>query len=256
MSTFTPTTGGPAALVNILNRIKADFDGAVLTAGAAGLTSMTRSAKPVKRMHQHVGDLVVAERIPQSWVGLEQSIATRFGDKRQDVVVIPRGRTKPTGETTLSIGVKSAMRGIQKNKDNHFSGIRAEMFNLHETFPNIVCGHVLIIAVKEWDTAAAQGREIAYKRLSPNTLAEMIQRYGRVSGRKTGESIGDAERLALILADFSTTPVTHYKTVADLERDGFLHADSGLTLTGLDIDTFAADLIGEHRSRHTGANRL
>jgi len=253
---YVVTPAPQPSLTQVLSEIKNDFDTAAMTGGHTGLTSLTRSARPITRLHQHVADLLVRAGIAPNCVDLEVSISTLFGDKRQDVVAIPRGRNRPTGASTLSVGLKGQMYGIQKNLDNHFSSVRAELLNLHEMHGEIVCGHVHLVNVMEWDTKAAKQHRVAYKKLSPTTLAAMVHRYGIISGRQVKQSHGFAERLALVLVDFSQRTPVVYTDVADLERDEFLPAGSGLSLIDLTLDGFADDLVAVHRSRYFGANRL
>lgn len=261
-SNYVPTTGGPEPLSKVLTEVKKKFDEGAL-GGPGGLLSQTRGAGPIKLLHQHVADLLLQAGIPASSLGFEKEIPTRFGDKRQDVVAIPRGINKPAGSTTLSVSVAGQFYGIQKNKDNSFSKARAELLNLHEKNEGIVLAHVQVVAVVGWDSKklkAQRARREAYapeySSLSPMTLAETIDRFSKINRRQADGSPGDAERVALVLADFSQKTPLVFTEIAALEDAGMLPKDSGLSLDHLTLDDFAADLLTAHRSRHTGANRL
>lgn len=253
---WTPGPAGPQALAAALSQIKAGYDEAAAQGGTA-LTSLTRSAKPIKILHSYIGNILVAAGVDKSKVGFEKGIETLFGSKRQDVVVVPRGAQQSTGASTISIGLKGQLYGIQKNLDNSFSSVRSELLSFHEVHTNMVVAHVHLVALMEWDSAASKARhEVAYKRLSTTTLNEMIDRYAKINARGVGDSEGFAERIALVLVDFSQPVPVVYTEVSDLERGGFLPRNSGLSLDGLTLDRFGEDLLTTHRERFTGAHRL
>ncbi len=260
--TFTPTTGGPEPLDAIFTHIKTEFENRILANGHSAMLSYTRSGRPVALVHQHIGDLLVAAGINAANVQFERTIKTQFGNKRQDVVAVPGGRTMPTGNSTLSVAVKAQLYGIQKNRDNNFSIVRAELLALHEEHPQIVLGNVAVVAVMEWVGKEAKNKRVAYKKLSPKTLSQIIESFAKVSGRNPAAPLtpqgspGNAERVGLIIVDYSKNPAVIYDSVADLERDGFLPQGSGLSLAGLTMLDFATDLLAEHHSRFRGADRL
>lgn len=243
------------SLTDALEAMKKDFEDAWASGGATAMMQRTRTSKSIKRLHRYVANLLIEGGVDAKNIAFERSITTRFSDKKQDVVVIPRGNAKPTGDSTVSVSVSAQMYGVGKNKDNSFSKARSELFNLHEKHPNIVLAHVQVIAIKGLDSKWA-GPEPLYKSLSKRMLAEMIDRYQKINGRQLGGSVGDAERIALLPVDFSQTPPVAYTKISDLERDGFLDANSGLSLDHLTLDDFAPDLLLSHRGRFYGANRL
>ena len=246
----------PRTLDAVLRTIKADHDTAITTSGQAGLHSLTRSAKPIKRLHAYLKDELIAAGVPTRCIDLERAIPTLFGQKNQDVVAIPRGKNHPAGQSTLSIGVKSHLYGMTKNVDNCFSSIRAELLSLHEMHHDIVAGQVHMVALNQWDSDAAKQSRVAMRQLSKEAVASIIHRYALISGRKPGGSDGFSERVALLLVDFSHAAPVVYTDVAQLEADGFLAANSGLSLDHLTLDGFAQDLVEEHRARFVGNNRL
>ena len=256
-SNFTPTKGGPTSLLKVLSKIKNDFDMAAKSnEPERAMLSVSRSAIPIKRLHQHVGDLLIQTKISSDCIDIERSIPTLLGDKRQDLVAIPRGKTKPAGRSTLNIGMKGAFYGVQKNRDNHFNGVRGELLSFHELHSNMVVGQVTILSLMEWDPKKSTSNTVAYKKLSQRTLAEFIDRYNKINLRKPDGSIGLSERVALILVDFSKTTPVVYESIQKLESDGFLMENSGLSLHNVTLSNFASDIVSIHRSRFTGADRL
>jgi hypothetical protein len=125
---------------------------------------------------------------------------------------------------------------------------------------------VHLIAVSEFDSAAANENRVAYKKFSPRSLSDIIHRYGLISGRKIAtdkdtkstisDSDGFAERIALVLVDFSAPTPVVFTNTSSLETAGYLHKDSGLSLDHLTLEGFAEDLLDEHHARFTGPNRL
>lgn len=252
---FTPTPSGPRNTVDVLADIKAGFDAAARV-GSDRMLSYTRSQVPIRLIHQHIGDLLVDARVPAGWIDLERGIPTMFSAKNQDVVVVPRGRKAPVGESTLSIGVKGAFYGIVKNLGNHKAGVRNDLFEMHEQHPDMVIGQVSVIAISGWDSATAGSDITSYSRISPKALAEFIDWYTKVNLRPRGGSDGFAERAALLLVDFSKPIPVLYDKVEDLERDEFLEAGSGLCLDDLTLPGFVPAVLDTHRSRFTGKHRL
>jgi len=227
--------------------------------GHASMLSYTRSQKAIRPVHDYVKALLTRDgNIKVAWTGLEKNIQTRWSNKRQDVVAQPGGFTKGTGESTLAIGLKGHMYGGGRNINNAFSSVRSELTDFHEQHPKMVCGHVHVVALNQWDPKAAGDKRVAFRRLTPGSVATIIDRYSRTSGRALGNSprAGDAERIALVLVDFDQPVPLVYTNVEDLEADGWLKEDSNLRLDGVTLDGFVSDLLREHNHRFQGNHHL
>jgi len=247
------------ALLSVLEGLRDEMTSKIAARGHDGMQSFTRSQDAIRPVHKYVKLLLTRDgSIRATWTGLEVNIQTEWGNKKQDVVAQPGGFKKGTGESTLSIGVKGHLYGDGKNIINSFYSVRGELTDFHEKHAQMVCGHVHVVALSQWDPKAAKDKRVAFRRLTPGAVATIVHRYSRINGRtlETLYRASSAERTALLLVDFDQPVPLVYTNVADLEADGWLDQGSKLTLNGVTLDGFVPDLLREHNLRFQGNHHL
>ena len=204
----------------------------------------------------------------------EKTLAGFLKFKKQDICVFPNnkpqivepldfnglyatGVTEPYGELftehILSVNVRSQLSSIGNNIDTMYERTYAEPLNLHRRLPKMVLGEVYLLSVRELDSAQVALRNVAYK---PHTasVGRYIERYIKgfaALNMRSSQRDDDFkyERVALILADFSQTPVKIYSNNAELNADGILPAGSTADMTNLSYDGFVDRLTEVYDKR-------
>ena len=200
----------------------------------------------------------------------EKTLAGFLKFKKQDVCVFPNnkvpktegidfnglyntGTTEPYGELfsehILSINLRSQLSSLSNNIDTMFERTYAEPLNLHRRVPKMVLGEVYLISVRELDSAQVAQSNAVYKPFTSSTasyLEKYIKGFAALNLRASQRDDDfKYERIALIIVDFSQSPVKIYNTTQDLINDNLLPANSissmdnlnyvGLTRTLLDV---------------------
>jgi hypothetical protein len=167
------------------------------------------------------------------------------------------GVTEPYGELftehILSVNVRSQLSSIGNNIDTMYERTYDEPLNLHRRLPKMVLGEVYLLSVRELDSAQVALRNVAYK---PHTdsVGKYIERYIKgfaALNMRNSQRDDDFkyERVALILVDFSQTPVKIYQNNAELDADSILPAGTTADMTNLSYDGFVDRLIEVYNKR-------
>jgi len=129
----------------------------------------------------------------------------------------------------------------------------AEPLNLHRRLPKMVLGEVYLLSVRELDSAQVALKKVAYKSHTAS-VGRYIERYIKgfaALNMRSSQRDDDFkyERVALILADFSQTPVKIYRNNSELETDGVLPVNSTADMNNLSYNGFADRLIEVYDKR-------
>ena len=177
-------------LQNAVNEIKKSVEAAIKKSGTEGKNNLIRSQKPIKLLHEVVKAELIRNKVnpnllnpPLDQSHGELSLAGFFKKKDQDICVVPNG-VKAKKETlnfqgilygqedkygfdltekSLSINVRSQLSSSSKNFDTLYERTFAEALNLHLRCPKMVLGEFYMIAVNEYDSTAANNKQIKYK---------------------------------------------------------------------------------------------
>ncbi len=266
-------------LQNAVNEIKKSIEAAIKKSGTDGKNNLIRSQKPIKLLHEVVKGELIRNKVnpnllnpPLDQSHGELSLAGFFKKKDQDICVVPNG-VKPKKEIlnfqgilygqedkygfnltekSLSINVRSQLSSSSKNFDTLYERTFAEALNLHLRCPKMVLGEFYMIAVNEYDSTAANNKQIKYKNVKG--VAKHIEKYllsfAAVNNRAT--ITGDHfkyERVCLLIVDFSQKVPKVYNTDAELKQDNLLPAISIATIQNLSFPSFISDLLKIYSTR-------
>ena len=266
-------------LQNALNEIKKSIEAAIKQNGTEGKNNLIRSQKPIKLLHEVVKSEFLNNNVnpdllkpPFNQSNGELSLAGFFKKKDQDICVVSNntkakkeilsfqgilyGQEDKYGldytEKTLSVNVRSQLSSSAKNFDTLYERTFAEALNLHLRCPKMILGEFYMIAVNEYDSVAANKKEIKYKNIKG--VAKHIEKYllsfAAVNNRQT--VTGDHfkyERVCLLIVDFSKKVPKVYNTDAELKEDNLLPENSIATIKNLSFPNFAADLLKIYSTR-------
>lgn len=266
-------------LQNALNEIKKSIEAAIKRNGTEGKNNLIRSQKPIKLLHEVVKSEFLNSKVNPDLLKPsatqshgELSLAGFFKKKAQDICVVPNnikakkeilsfqgilyGQEDKYGldftEKTLSVNVRSQLSSSAKNFDTLYERTFAEALNLHLRCPKMVLGEFYMIAVNEYDSVAANKKEIKYKNIKG--VAKHIEKYllsfAAVNNRQT--VTGDDfkyERVCLLIVDFSKKIPKVYNTDAELKEDNLLPENSIATIKNLSFPSFSADLLKIYSTR-------
>ena len=266
-------------LQNAVNEIKNSIETAIKQSGTEGKNNLIRSQKPIKLLHEVVKAELIHNSLsfkclnpPLEQSNGELSLSGFFKKKDQDICVVPNGaeEIKETlnfqgilygkedkygsdfTEKTLSINVRSQLSSSAKNFDTLYERIFAEALNLHLRCPKMVLGELYMIAVNEYDSDAANNKQIKYKNVKG--VAKHIEKYllsfSAVNGRKsTTDDHFKYERVCLLIVDFSQKIPKIYNTNEELIQDDLLPENSIATIKNLSFPNFVSDLLDIYSTR-------
>jgi len=220
-------------------------------------------------IHQLVQALAPSAQQSSSRIQLcdrELKLAGYLKTKKQDISIIPNNVTiKPSSltidtmmnrhldiygeeftESVLSINVRSQLSSISKNFDTLYERTFAEALNLHQRLPNMVLGEVYMIPVKEYtDSSAAENMVF-----SPIDIGKYISAFQAINNRASqADENYKYERCCLLIVDFEKDVPKIYNTTEELIRDDFLPRGSTISMTGLEYQSFASDLLNIYQQR-------
>lgn len=167
------------------------------------------------------------------------------------------GTKEPYGELftehILSINLRSQLSSLSANIDTMYERTFAEPLNLHRRLPKMVLGEVYLISVRELDTVQVGQNNVVYKPFT-NSIAGYLKRYIKgFSALNLRASQRDDdfkyERVALIIADFSQSPVKIYNTTQELINDDLLPNNSIASMDNLCYEGFVEKLIQVYERR-------
>lgn len=266
-------------LQNALIEIKYLIENAIKQSGTEGKNNLIRSQKPIKFLHEVVKAELSRNKVKAKCLNPsvgksngELSLAGFFKKKDQDICAVPlkikpqkeklefqgilNGQNDNYGsnftEQTLSINVRSQLSSSAKNFDTLYERTFAEALNLHLRCPKMVLGEFYMIAVNEYDSVAANKKEIKYKNVKG--VAKHIEKYllsfAAINNRKS--MISDHfkyERVCLLIVDFSKNIPKIYNTDNELKKDNLLPGNSNATIQNLSFPSFVADLLSIYSTR-------
>ena len=268
-------------LQDCVNNIKTTVENAIIINGTSGKTSVIRSQGVINMLHEVVKTSLIQNGVhadliypPLSQSNGKKTLAGFLKFKKQDICVFPKnkpeilepldfnglyatGVTEPYGELftehILSVNVRSQLSSIGNNIDTMYERTYAEPLNLHRRLPKMVLGEVYLLSVRELDSSQVALNNVAYK---PHTdsVGRYIERYIKgfaALNMRSGQRDDDFkyERVALILADFSQTPVKIYRNNAELNADGILPVNSTADMNNLSYDGFVDRLLEVYNRR-------
>lgn len=269
-----------------LEAIKQMIENAIITNGEAGKKSVINSSQTINVLHEVVKSDLISKGVNSNLIkpalGLsspEIQLAGFLKFKTQDVCVFPNhlqlipetinfnglhtGKRDPYGELfsehVLTINLRSQLSSLAKNKDTMFERTYAEPLNLHRRLPKMVLGEVYLLSARELDSNQVKLKNVSYKPVSQKiakSLEEYIYGFSALNSRNTqGDDFFKYERVALLIVDFSQSPLKIYETAADLKADGLLPQNSNCSLTNLTYTGFIDDLLSMY-DRRFGTGKL
>jgi len=258
-------------------QFKALIENAILLGGTEAKNNLIRSSRPINLIHEAVKTKLIGAGINP--IQVRPAINQTTGElevwgflkkKKQDVAVVPKanviapmpqqvvlGKRDPLGsnftERVLSVNVRSQLSSAAKNFDTLYERTFAEAVNFHERCPMMVLGEVYMIAIREYDSNAANRRQIAFRPLNNKIQAhvEKYINYFEMLNNRTSTSSDSHkyERVALLLVDFSVVDPKIYDTDADLKADGFLSAGSSASISNLTFNSLVPNLLSAYHAR-------
>jgi len=262
-----------------VNEIKNSIETAIKQSGTEGKNNLIRSQKPIKLLHEVAKTELIRNGVnpvclnpPLDQSNGELSLSGFFKKKDQDICVVPNDATvkKETlnfqgilygkedkygfdfTEKILSINVRSQLSSSAKNFDTLYERTFAEALNLHLRCPKMVLGELYMIAVNEYDSNAANNKQIKYKNVKG--VAKHVEKYllsfSAVNGRKsTSDDHFKYERVCLLIVDFSKEFPKIYNTDEELKKDNLLSENSVATIENLSFPNFVSDLLNFYSTR-------
>lgn len=262
-----------------VNEIKKSIEEAIINSGTEGKNNLIRSQKPIKLLHEVAKAELIRNGVtpkclnpPLGQSNGELSLSGFFKKKDQDICIVPNGLEKKKEtlnfqgilygkedkygfdftEKTLSINVRSQLSSSAKNFDTLYERTFAEALNLHLRCPKMVLGEFYMIAVNEYDSNAANNKQIAYRNIKG--VAKHVEKYllsfEAVNNRK---SVTDDhfkyERVCLLIVDFSQKIPKIYNTNEELKKDNLLPENSIATIENLSFPNFISDLLKVYSTR-------
>jgi len=258
-----------------LESIKIVLEKTIGTLGENGKTSLIRSQKPIKLIHEAVKTLLISSGINQA--NIKPKLGTSSGElklsgflkkKDQDICIVPTGK-QATSETMvdgllaghkdifgttlteniISINVRSQLSSLGNNIDTLYERTFAEAMNLHMRCPKMCLGEVYMIPVFEYHKHKAQKKQIDWvTTMSP--IETYIKAFNAINLRKiVTDEFYKYERVCLLIVDFSKQKPKLYHTDAELKADGLIPQGSTASMTGLDYTNFVTDILQIYTAR-------
>jgi hypothetical protein len=271
------------------DNFKYAFEEAIKIAGDKGKQSLTTSSHHINLFHEVVKSELVEKGIKNSLIFPPQhnskgelNLSGFIKAKKQDISAVPNqflGREKPepitigmmTGEidtfgkdfteNTLVINVRSQMSSIGNNVDTIFERAFAETLNLHMRCPKMVLGELFILPVTGFNMkdvkkkiptfeAIISTKKKANTTLTANVIEKFINTYSSLNKRDLSKDEAyKYERVCLILADFSKSPVKIYTNEHELKADNLLPKNSTVNLSDISFPNFITDLLTIYETR-------
>lgn len=271
------------------DNFKFAFEEAIKIAGDKGKTSLVTSSKHINLFHEVVKSELIRNGVnptlifpPLNNSKEELNLAGFIKAKKQDVSVVSNihinkevpelmsigmmnGKTDIFGkiytEHTLAINVRSQMSSITKNDDTIIERTFAETLNLHLRCPNMVLGELFVLPITGFNSDKVKLKQPVYEpiqtvkkninsKLTSDAIEETINVFNDLNNRNL--AIDEAykyERVCLVLADFSQSPVKIYSNENQLKADNLLAPTSTVSLSGINYQNFISDLLKIYDTR-------
>lgn len=219
--------------------------------GLKAREALIRSEKLIQKIHELVKVSLNKELQDDGFTGFnmhpplgkpspEKDVWGLLKKKKQDVVVLFEEAMKEkiiegplkgdydllgkkSTKNSIVIGVRSQLSSIDKNFDTLMERAFAETMNLRLRHTHLIMGEVYLIPVREYDEQEMKKNKIAFKAKLTN-VEKFISIFNGISGRKDHNDILESykyEKSALILVDFSKSPVKIYQTLDELKKDNY-----------------------------------
>lgn len=264
-------------LQKAVQEFKKLIEDSIRTGGTEGKTNLIRSSVPINLIHEAVKSELCRHGVKEEYIfpniGESKGEMDMYGflkKKAQDISVKPSPKEclpkveevvlgkkdiygKEFTEKTLSINVRSQLSSAAKNFDTLYERTFAESLNLHERCPSMVLGEVYMIAIREYDVSAADGKKVLFKPLD-NSIKNHVEKYLnyfqllnlRLSSEMDKHKY---EKVALLLVDFNPDIPKIYSSTNELIEDGLLAADSLARIEDLTFDSLVPKLLAVYRGR-------
>lgn len=271
------------------DNFKFAFEEAIKIAGDKGKTALVTSSKHINLFHEVVKSELIRNGVnpklifpPLNNSKDELNLAGFIKAKKQDISVVPNthlgkevaelmnigmmnGKTDNFGqkytEHTLAINVRSQMSSITKNDDTIIERTFAETLNLHLRCPNMVLGELFVLPITGFNSDKVKLKQPIFEpiqtvkknsnsKLTSDAIEETINVFNDLNNRNlaTNEAY-KYERVCLVLADFSQSPVKIYANEKQLKADNLLSKTSKVSLSGINYQDFISDLLKIYATR-------
>ena len=272
----------PINLIEAIEMIKGSVEDVVRFSGSDGKKSLITSQQLINLLHEVVKKSLVDignvnPQLIKPPIGQSKGEIKLFGflkDKKQDVCVFPNnkypveeainfdglfntGVKEPYGELfsehILSINLRSQLSSLSANIDTMFERTYAEPLNLHRRLPKMVLGEVYLLSLRELNKKKVAQNEVEYLPIT-NSVKKYLERYIKgFSALNMREGQADDlfkyERVALVIVDFSKSPIKIYNNTAELIEDDLLPENSDASMEDLSFNGFTERLIQVYERR-------
>ena len=271
----------PLGLIEALEIIKSSVEDVIEHSGSAGKRSLITSQQLINLLHEVVKNSFIQENINSNLIhpplGQASGEKTLYGflkTKKQDICIFPNNKnprqeaidfnglynTSSTDnygelftEHILSVNLRSQLSSLRNNIDTMFERTYAEPINLHRRVPKMVLGEVYLLSIRELDSAQVAQNNFVYRPFTDSTsryLEKYIKGFSALNLRASQRDDDfKYERVALILADFSQSPVKIYNTTQELVNDNLLPVGSTASLDNLNYEGFTRRLLDVYEQR-------
>jgi len=159
---------------------------------------------------------------------------------------------KDATKDSIVIGVRSQLSSIDKNFDTLMERAFAETMNMRLRHPDLIMGEVYMLAVKEYDEQSMKNNKVKFKTKFTN-VEKFISIFNGISGRNNSDDLLESykyEKSALILVDFSQTPIKVYQTIDELKQDNIVSNEFKGDYNLLTPKNFTEGLVKKYKERH------
>ncbi|MEG1737486.1 MAG: hypothetical protein RR137_00085 [Odoribacter sp.] len=266
-------------LQEAVNKIKSTIEEAIITGGSEAKNNLIRSQQPIKLLHEVVKSELIKNKVNEQLLNPplgknagELKLAGFFKHKDQDICITPNDINKINEkllfegilygtndifgkeftEKTLSINVRSQLSSSSKNFDTLYERTFAEALNLHLRCPKMVLGEFYMIAVKEYDSNAANNKQVAFRKKS--NIKKHIEKYllsfNAINNRNSIDTDPyKYEKICLLIVDFDQKEPKIYNTNKELIADGLLPEKSIASIENLNFVDFVSNLLCIYNKR-------
>lgn len=258
-----------------VNSIKRVMEQTITELGEDGKTSLIRSQKPIKMIHEAVKTSFIADGVNRTLIkpslgnsAGELRIAGFLKKKDQDICLLPNNATSTSelltdgllaGETDnygfdftekiLSVNVRSQLSSLANNIDTLYERTFAEAMNLHMRCKNMVLGEVYMIPVYEYDKHQAQINNVAWIG-NQSPIEKYLKAFSAINNRTliTSDEY-KYEKVCLLIVDFSQAIPKIYNNDAELKADKLIPQNSIASINDLSFTNFTGNLLDAYSTR-------
>ena len=263
------------SLVEVLKKIKSEYEEAIISGGNEATLSLIRSKKLISHLHEYIkreliNNSVSANKIcpPLNQTSPELKVAGFLKEKNQDIMVLPfsplsetitegvlKGDVDKYGKENLNkslcINLRSQLSSLSKNFDTLYERTFAEPLNLHLRFPKMVMGEIYMVPLYAYDTVAIKQRKLNFT--GKLAIVKYFRAFQELNGRKNFNSdFHKYERVCLLIVDFMQDTPTIIDSISNLALLGFINKEDikAFKIENLTINNFIRDILDTYKSRH------